>query len=175
MSNLFRITNQVLLCAALSCTLVLAGLSSTVRAAEDSATIQITATVTAVCSLSAPPLVDLGDIPITAFDGLSAGGELTGYDKAFTITTSCSGTDKYALTFTPTASSDGCLAASSEGMGFCLYDSSAKKIVLTATGAVLEGSTGTADEQIKVVPVRANKAPTAGKHTATMEVTIAPL
>lgn len=175
MSKFFRITNQTLLCAALSGTLGLTALSSTARAADNSATIQIKATVTAVCSLSAPPSVDLGDIPVTAFDGLSAGGELTGYDKTFTITTSCLGTDKYELTFMPTASSNGCLTTSSEGMGFCLYDSSAKKIGLTATGAILEGSTGSAGDEIKVVSARGSKAPSVGEHSATMEVTIAPL
>lgn len=175
MGHLFRRTNRTLVSGAMFCSLALAGLSSTVSAADNSATIRITATVKAVCSLSAPPSVDLGDIPITAFDGLSAGGELTGYDKTFTIATSCSGTDKYVLTFTPTASSDGCMTADGGGMGFCLYDPSAKKIALTSTGANLEGSTASASQDIKVVPARSSKAPTAGDHAASMTVTIAPL
>ncbi|BEM36211.1 hypothetical protein SME06J_49030 (plasmid) [Serratia marcescens] len=141
--------------------------------AADNAQIQIKATVTAVCTLSAPPLIDLGAIPITAFDGKNAGEELKDYGNTFTITTACSGTDKYKLTFTPSAVNNNCLTASSDNLGFCFYGPDGTKIDLAGNRS-LQDNTGTAGTEISVFPMRRGT-PTAGEHTGTMTVTIEPI
>ncbi|WP_158616044.1 fimbrial protein [Erwinia sp. 198] len=152
----------------------LAAVYFTVISSASAGNIEVKATIKAVCSLSVASPVDLGDIPIMAFDGKNTGEEITGYDKNFSVTPMCAGTDKYTLSFTAVKGSSGCLAAESEEIGFCLYDGTGEKIMLSATGASLERNIGTA-ENIKVVPARAGKAPTAGDHSGTMTVTIAPL
>jgi len=137
--------------------------------------VQIKATVKAVCSLSMDPVVDLGDILITEFNGKEAGQEISGHDTSFAITPNCAGTTKYALTFTPVKASSGCLEATSEEIAFCLYDSDGDKINLATTGTQVEKDYNASAETIKVVPARATKAPGVGVHSGTMAVTIAPL
>lgn len=136
--------------------------------------VNITATIKAVCDISVDPLIALGDIPATAFNDKSANEEISGYDKTFAIKTSCAGANKYSLTLTPAKTSNGCLAASSEELAFCLYSGSAK-INLAAAGTTLERETTVTSETIKVVPARGSKAPTAGDYSGSMTVTIAPL
>lgn len=167
-------TNQSLYTSALVSVLALLGVAKSLPAlAVDNAQIQIQATVTAVCTLSAPPLVDLGVLPITVFDDKNSGEELKNYGHTFTITTTCSGTDKYKLTFTPSAINNNCLTASSGNLGFCFYGPEGIKIDLAGNRS-LTGSTGTAGTEINVFPMRWGT-PTAGEHTATMTVTIEPI
>lgn len=136
--------------------------------------VEIKASVKAVCTIAVTPLVDFGDIPITEFAGKSAHEEINGYDKSFTITPSCMGTTNYVLTFTPVKSSGGCLESTSQELAFCLYNSAGTKIELVETGATLQKETSAGAENIKIVPARATNAPTAGEHSGTMTVTIAP-
>lgn len=167
-------TNQPLYASAPASVLALLGVALSLPAlAADNAQIQIKATVTAVCTLSAPPLVDLGAIPITAFDGKSAGEELTDYGNTFTLTTTCSGTDKYKLTFTPSAVNNNCLTASSGNLGFCFYGPDGTRIDLAGDRSLTD-STSTAGTEIRVFPMRQGT-PTAGEHTASMTVTIEPI
>lgn len=137
--------------------------------------VQFNATVKAVCSLTVDPSVDLGDIAITEFSGKNAGEGISGYDKTFTVTANCSGTNAYKLTMTPTKASSGCLESTSEELAFCLYNSGGTKINMVEAGATLEKQTSAGAENIRVVPARATKAPTAGEHSGTMTVTIMPL
>ncbi|RRZ91582.1 spore coat protein U domain-containing protein [Erwinia sp. 198] len=139
--------------------------------ASSTATIDLTATVTAACSLSAPSSLDLGEIPVTAFEGATAGQEISGYDRTFAITTTCSGTNRFTITFTPGSVNYNCLTASSGNMGFCLYEGNGNKIMLAGNRTV----TAEGDEvNIKVVPLRIGT-PTVGNHSASVMIMISPL
>lgn len=138
---------------------------------SDTGQIQITATVTAECTLSAPALVEVDNVPYTALAGLAGGEELTGYDKTFTITTTCSGTNKYSLLFIGQEVGYGCLVGGN--IGFCLYQPNGEKINLassTSRNVSAEGSTF----DVRVVPARIGN-PAPGVGTGTLTVTISPL
>lgn len=140
--------------------------------ASNTAQMTFTVTVTSSCSVSLPPQIDLGTIPATAFDGILAGGEIAGYDKNFTITTTCYGANRYTLTFTPSVVNYNCAVATSGIIGYCLYHNN-EKIQLAGNNSVTgEGN----NREIRVVPLRVNNnIATAGVHNSTLNVTISPL
>jgi len=141
--------------------------------AASSTTINFSATVTAVCSISAPGNVDLGEIPYSALSALAVRDELPAYSKTFTISTSCTGTNSYNLTFNGAVVNYGCLSGGN--VAFCLdvVGNEDRRINLaSSTERVVkaEGSSIT----IKATPMRLSSL-AAGKGTGTMTVTISPL
>jgi len=140
----------------------------------ESSRVEIKVATTASCSLSLPPVVDIGDIPFTAFVGKGAGEELTGYDTNLNIATTCYGTDKFRLEFITSVVHYNCLTADtrSGGMGFCLYHGD-NKIMLDSAATRIVDTEGTMTT-IRVVPLRTGT-PTPATHSGTLSVTIAPL
>lgn len=149
------------------------GFDATSAFAANTAQITITATVNAECSVSAPPTVDLGDIPFAAFNGKNAGEELTDYSKSFNISTTCSGTNKYRLAFTTPQTNYNCMTATSGNLGFCLYDkgTGGNKIMLADVNSIEGEGTGAT---FRIVPVRVGT-PTVGTHAASLTITISPM
>lgn len=96
--------------------------------ASDTVATQIKTTITAACSLSLPAIIDSGEIPCTAFQGKSAGEQLTGYGQNFTINIVCHSANNYALTFTPDRVIDNFLTANTQSgdIGFYLYNDDRK-------------------------------------------------
>lgn len=141
-----------------------------------SAQLEIKGTLKASCSLTLPPPVSLGDIPIVVIEEKSGEKSPGDYAKTFKIDTSCSGTDKYMLEFkADNVSERGCLEASSKALAFCLFRGDKKIDLGNEAGRKITGEIKTGGETLKVQPARGSKAPYAGDHTGTMTVSIAPL
>ncbi|CAI2158538.1 P pilus assembly protein, pilin FimA [Serratia fonticola] len=143
---------------------------------DNSSQMQIKGTLKASCSLTLPPPVDLGEIPIATLEGNVSGKASEDFAKTFKVGTSCAGTNKYSLEFNAEkVSANGCLEADTQELAFCL-SRDGKAIDLADEGArKITGDTSTKGETIKVIPAQGSKKPTAGEHAGSMTVTITPL
>ncbi|MBW5816670.1 spore coat protein U domain-containing protein [Yersinia kristensenii] len=148
-----------------------------IAAAETTSTqVEINGTIKATCSLTVPPPIDLGEIPISALDDRNGKAGPNNYAKTFKIVTSCSGTDKYTLDLRAEKTTPGgCLEAETQALAFCLYRDDKQINLADEASRKLTGNTSTGGETLKVVPARGRQKPTPGMHTGTMTATIAPL
>lgn len=88
--------------------------------AADSATVNITATVQASCSLSvSTKTVNLGPIPASEFTA-TTGTNLTSYSGSFTVTPQCLGGDNYKLSLTPSSAAGSCIGTNRDFVAFCI-------------------------------------------------------
>lgn len=142
-----------------------------------SALIKIKATVLAGCSLDAPDTVPLGKIPSSAFNNKLTGDDLDTYSKTFTLTATCSGTDKYKYTFKANQADGPCIKTDADFMRYCLKFND-DYLDLSSTTATLErDSTKDGNEtEITVIPQVASTSSTpVGDVNGQITVTIEPM
>lgn len=88
---------------------------------SDSAFITIKATVNASCTLEAPSVVTLDDIPFSALADKNTGDNLPDYATTFELKSKCIGTSNYTYKFKPaTVLSISCLGSDTGALRFCL-------------------------------------------------------
>ncbi|WP_323085620.1 hypothetical protein [Providencia alcalifaciens] len=142
-----------------------------------SALVKIKATVLAGCSLDAPDTVSLDKIPSSAFNGKTTGDDLDTYSKIFTLTATCSGTDKYKYTFKANEADGSCIKTDADFMRYCLKFND-NYLDLSSTAATLErdSSKDGNKTEIKVVPQVASTSSTpVGDVNGQITVTIEPM
>lgn len=142
-----------------------------------SALVKIKATVLAGCSLDVPDTVSLDKIPSSAFNGKTTGDDLDTYSKIFTLTATCSGTNKYKYTFKANEADGSCIKTDADFMRYCLkFDEN--YLDLSSTTATLERDS-TKDgvkTEITVVPQVASTSSTpVGDVNGQITVTIEPM
>lgn len=150
---------------------ILAILFGTAQAAN-TAQIEIKATVVAVCSVDAPAVLDMGTIPLSAFAGKEPREEVDEYAKTFKIDTTCSGTSRYSLAFSPSNNTYHLLYSDKGLMGFAFYDPDDKRMDFS-TPVSLTRSGNEESLTIKVVPAKTSES--VGADTASVTITISPL
>lgn len=151
--------------------------ATTTHAASDTATLTLSATVTAVCTLEAPAAVSLSDIPITAFSGQSTGQYLYDYAQSFTITTSCSGSDDYTLTFTAATVANTCVGANNtaySAVRFCIKTPEDTALNFSSGTATYSGSEASDSLTFTVYPQVGNNSASVGQFSASVILTISP-
>ncbi|MBW4239657.1 hypothetical protein JRY02_13520 [Enterobacter roggenkampii] len=159
-------------------------LSGSALASDTSVNVDITATVIPVCYISASPAtVDLGSIPVTAFNGVAAGNLLSGISaKSVTLTPECYGATGASISLTSNneAASGGCLISAHESGGypmqFCMYNGSSTSSMLigmdTAPRTIDLGNKLTSPRVLTVAAAGNGDVAATGDHTATLTATI---
>ncbi|MTC25037.1 MULTISPECIES: hypothetical protein [unclassified Providencia] len=142
-----------------------------------SALVKIKATVLAGCSLDAPDTVSLDKIPSSAFNGKTTGDDLDTYSKIFTLTATCSGTNKYKYTFKANEADGSCIKTDANFMRYCLKFND-DYLDLSSTTATLErdSSKDGGKTEITVVPqVSSTSSTPVGDVNGQITVTIEPM
>lgn len=166
--------------------LPLALLSGNAMAGNTSADVTITALVTPVCYISASTAsVDLGQIPSSAFSGVSAGTLLTGsYNNTVNLTPECYGASGATITLAANNSniaSSGCLQSTpaengGNPMQFCVHDGSntSSRIDLNTSAEIVLGVAElTADRTLTIAAAGNGNVAATGEHEAYLTATIA--
>lgn len=121
-------------------------------AADDIATVNITATVQATCSLTVSIItVGLKPIPASAFT-VSPGTLLTSYKGSFTVTPDCIGGDNYNLTLTPSSVNGSCIGTDKDFIAFCLATGDVVFDFSSDSSVLYPGVTSNGNVEIFVTP-----------------------
>ncbi|MEX9948785.1 hypothetical protein AB7X11_09735 [Providencia alcalifaciens] len=142
-----------------------------------SALVKIKATVLAGCTLDAPEMVSLDKIPSSAFNGKLTGNDLDAYSKKFTLTATCSGTDKYKYTFKANEADGSCIKTDADFMRYCLkFDENYLDLSSTTATLEIDSSKDGNKTDITVVPQVASTSSTpVGDVNGQITVTIEPM
>lgn len=133
----------------------------------------ISSTVAAVCSMSVPPAVDMGEIPFTALSGKTTGDNLEDFARTFRITSSCSGTANYQLTFSPASRGGACIGSDTGTLRFCLRVGDVS-LDFTGTNNPVYRATNT-NMTVTLVPQMGAYTPKAEVVSGSLTITISPV
>lgn len=138
---------------------------------SSSALITIKATVSASCTLEAPSVVTLDDIPFSALTDKNIGDNLPDYSTTFELKSKCIGTNKYTYNFTPTGvTTTTCLGSDTGALRFCLKVNGQELDFNKGTNSV----TGNNDITTVTVTPQVGNSVAAGVVTGSVTVTIEP-
>ncbi len=165
-----KITIQMLSALAISGTLTLPSVK-----ADDESGINFTANIVAVCTLEAPSLVAFDDIPITAFSGQSVGQYLYDYSQSFSISTDCTGTSGYTLTFTPSSVANTCVGTDNTAMRVCIKMPDETALNFASGTATYTGTSSSQTLEMTAYPQVGATSVTTGEVTASVTVMIEPV
>ena len=136
---------------------------------------EITGTIRASCTVTSPPLVAVGGIPLAEISLPGSESGLARYAKAFTMGTRCVGTTEYRLTFKAEHVTDsGCADTGAGAMAFCLYHGDRLINLTGREGGSIEGTPAHAEVGISVRPARGSQDAVAGEYSASVTVTVEP-